>query len=52
MAVPGLGQEVLDDHFLDVAPAGVALGDGLERFHAVGTVLADADQDAGGKGDR
>ena len=45
----GLGQEVLDDHLLHVAPAGVAGGDGLERLDAVGPVLAEADEDPGGE---
>ena len=47
-----LGQEVLDDHLLHVAVAGVAGGDGLERRQPVGPVLADADQDPGGERDR
>lgn len=45
-----LGQEVLDDHLLHVAPAGVAGGDGGERLDAVGAALAEADQDAGREG--
>ena len=47
----GLGQEVLDDHFLDVAVALVARGDRLERLDAVGSVLADADEDSRRVGD-
>ena len=31
----GLRQEVLDDHLLDVAVAGVAGGDGHERVDAI-----------------
>ena len=46
-----LGQEVLDDHLLHVAVAGVAGGDGLEGLDPVGPVLADADQDPGREGD-
>ena len=41
-----LGQEVLDDHLLHVAVAGVGGGDGLQRVDPVLAVLADADQDA------
>ena len=46
-----LGQEVLDDHLLDVAVAPVAGGDGLEGVQPVGPGLADAHQEAGGEGD-
>ena len=44
-----LGQEVLDDHFLDVAVAPVGGGDGLERADAVGSRLTDADENTGGE---
>ena len=47
----GLGQEVLDDHFLDVAVALVARCDRLERLAAVSSVLADADEDSRRVGD-
>ena len=47
----GLGQEVLDDHFLDVAVALVACCDRLERIDAVGSVLADTDEDSRRVGD-
>ncbi len=43
----GLGQEVLDDHLLDVTVPGMAGGDRPQRREAVGPGLADADQDAG-----
>ncbi len=46
-----LGQEVLDDDLLHVAPAGVGLGDGGQRVDAVLAGLADADEDAGGERD-
>ena len=46
-----LRQEVLDDHLLDVAVALVARGDRLERLDAVGSVLADADEDSRRVGD-
>ena len=45
-----LGQEVLDDHLLDMAPPAVPLGDGLQGLDAVGPALADSHQDAGGVG--
>ncbi len=48
----GLGQEVLDDDLLHVPVPGVARRDRLERLDPVDLVLADADQDAGGEGDR
>ena len=48
---PGLGQEVLDDHLLDVAVAGVAGRDGLERVDPVLAGLADPHQQAGGERD-
>ena len=38
----GLRQEVLDDHLLHVAVAGVRRGDRLQRVDAVGDGLADA----------
>ncbi len=41
-----LGQEVLDDHLLHVAVAGVGSGDRLQRVDPVLAVLADPDQDA------
>ncbi len=46
-----LRQEVLDDHFLHVAVAGVGVGDGLECLDAVGFGFADPDENAGGEGD-
>ncbi len=46
-----LGQEVLDDHLLDVAVAPVAGCDRRQGLQAVGACLADADQQAGGEGD-
>ena len=46
-----LRQEVLDDHFLDVAVALVACCDRFERLDTVGPVLADADQDSRRVGD-
>ena len=46
-----LGQEVLDDYLLDVAPAPVGLGDGLQRVYPVGPGLADSHQDASGERD-
>ena len=45
------GQEVLDDHLLDVAVPGMAGGDGLQGVEAVLTGLADADEEAGGERD-
>ena len=47
----GLRQEVLDDHLLHVAVLAMRRGDRLERGHAVGPGLADADEDAGGERD-
>ena len=47
-----LRQEVLDDHLLHVAVPRVRLRDRDERGDAVGTVLADADEDPGGERDR
>ena len=47
----GLGEEVLDDHLLDVAVAGVAGRDRPKGGEAVGPGLADADEDAGREGD-
>ena len=49
--MPGLGEEVLDDHLLHVAVAAVGGGDGLQGLDPVGGVLADADEDAGGERD-
>ena len=46
-----LGQEVLHDHFLDVAPASMARGDGLQRRQPIGERLADAHEDPSGVGD-
>ena len=46
---PGLGQEVLDDHLLDVAVTGVAGGDGLQGVEPVLAGLADAHQQPGGE---
>ena len=46
-----LGQEVLDDHLLDVAVAAVRGGDGLQRVEPVLPALADADEDPGGERD-
>ena len=43
----GLGEEVLDDHLLDVAVPDVAGRDRLQRCDAVGAGVADADEDAG-----
>ena len=51
MAVPVLGQEVLDDDLLDVAVAPVRRRDRLEGVDPVRSGLADADQDAGGERD-
>ena len=48
---PRLGQEVLDDHLLDVAVPFVGGGDGLQGGGAVGPGLADADQDPRGERD-
>ncbi len=48
---PRLGEEVLDDHLLDVAEARVGGGDGLEGGQLSRPVVADADQDPGGEGD-
>ena len=45
----GLGAEVLDDHFLNVAVARVDIADSEQRLDALGPRLADADQDAGGE---
>ena len=41
----GLGAEVLDDDFLDVAVALVDVADGQQRLDALGARLADADQE-------
>ena len=43
---PGLGPEVLDDHFLDVAVAGVQVADDKEGIDPLGAGLADANEDA------
>ena len=48
----GLGQEVLDDHLLDVPVPAVGLGDGLEGDGPVLSAFADADEDSGGERDR
>ena len=42
----GLGAEVLDDDFLDVAVALVHVADREQGLDALGARLADADQDA------
>ena len=47
----GLRQEVLDDHLLHVAVLAMGRRDRLERDDAVGSGLADADEDAGREGD-
>ena len=44
-----LGEEVLDDHLLDVAVAGVGAFDGHEGLEPFAAVLADAHQDPGGE---
>ncbi len=46
----GLGAEVLDDDFLDVAVAAMQLQEPQQRLDALGAGLADADEDAGGEG--
>src|ERR1019366_10690302 len=46
----GLGAEVLDNHFLDMAVAVVQIADGEQRIDAVGGGFADADQQARGEG--
>ena len=43
----GLGAEILDDDFLDVAVRGVQVADRLQRVDPLVACLADADQDAG-----
>ena len=43
----GLGDEVLDDDLLHVAKALVRRGDRLKGLDAIGSVLADSDEDAG-----
>ncbi len=48
----GLGAEILDDDFLDVAVAVVQIAQGEQRLDALAPRLADADQDAGGERDR
>jgi hypothetical protein len=48
---PRLGEEVLDDHLLDVAEAGMGGGDGLEGGQLSRPVVPDADQDPGREGD-
>ena len=45
----GLGAEILDDDFLDVAVRFVQVADRLQRLDALLARLADADQDAGGE---
>ena len=47
---PGLGQKVLDDHFLDVTELFVRRGDRRQRREALRARLADADQQSGGEG--
>ena len=47
----GLGAEVLDNDFLDVAVTPVELSDRQQRADPFGLRLADADEDAGGEGD-
>ena len=49
--VAAVGDEVLQDHLLQMAVAVVQLGERLQRRDAVLGVLADADQDAAGEGD-
>ena len=48
---PGLGEEVLDDHLLDVTVPGMAGGDGGQCVEPVLAGLTDADQESGGEGD-
>src|SRR3546814_5986745 len=43
----GLGTEVLDDHFLDMAMARMAVADRLQRLDPLGACFADSDQQAG-----
>ena len=45
-AGPGLGPEVLDDDFLDMAVAVVQIAQRQQRLDALAPGLADADQDA------
>ena len=47
----GLGQEVLDDHLLDVPVTTVAVGDGLEGDQPIVARLTDAHEQPGGEGD-
>ena len=51
-AYRGLGPEVLDDDFLDVPVGAMQVADRDQRVHALGKRLTDADQEAGGEGDR
>jgi hypothetical protein len=46
-----LGQEVLDDHLLDVTVPGMAGRDRPQRHETIGPGLADADEDARREGD-
>ena len=48
-ARPGLGAEILDDDFLDVAVPLMHVADGKQRLDALAARFADADQDAGGE---
>ena len=48
---PRFGEEVLDDHLLDVAVGAVGVGDGRQGPHPLGARLADPDEHAGGEGD-
>src|SRR5207244_8979166 len=48
----GLRLEILDDDLLDVAVFPVEVADGEEGLGALASRLPDADEDAGGKGDR
>ena len=46
----GLGAEVLDDHFLDMAVALVEIANREQALRALGRRFADAEQNPGGEG--
>ena len=48
-ARPGLGAEILDDDFLDVAVPLMHVADGKQRLDALAARFTDADQNAGGE---